>query len=183
MDALISTISKHSEITGTLCTATIEFSSGVGFEFFAISKLIIRGLRDIFAQGFFSIDLTWFSSSDTSEVTYVMFHCDGSQNILKLYIAAHLSLQHMWLLVESYALQMKATSYTDTFVISLKIKILRRYRNVVCVFILSLFLLLFLNICVLLLRSLVFPTFLSACDEEKTVSEAAALFVLVMKRL
>lgn len=32
-DALISAMNKHSEITGTLCMATIEFSSGVGFEF------------------------------------------------------------------------------------------------------------------------------------------------------
>jgi hypothetical protein len=38
MHALISTMSKHREITGTLCMATIEFSSGVRFEFFATDK-------------------------------------------------------------------------------------------------------------------------------------------------
>jgi hypothetical protein len=38
MHALISTMSKHREITGTLYMATIEFSSGVRFEFFATDK-------------------------------------------------------------------------------------------------------------------------------------------------
>jgi hypothetical protein len=38
MVAVISQASKHCEITGTLCKATIEFYLGVGFDFLASDK-------------------------------------------------------------------------------------------------------------------------------------------------
>ena len=162
MYLLISTMSKHCEITGTLCMATIELSSGVRFEFFAIDKQTHR-LKPtwylhwrFFLYWFDLVFLIWYFLKWYKWCFTVMNH----KILLNPDTAAQLSLKNICLIVESSAFRRKEIWNIYTFVSSLKIRVLRLNRNVVCIFMLSLFLTSPLNLFMLLLRSLVFPVLL-----------------------
>jgi len=135
-----------------------------------ISKLIVWSLRDIFTEGCF-----FYWSCSVFLIWYFLWHkwyftVTDHKVLLKLDIAGQLSLKNIWVIVESRAFLVKEIWGTDTFVISLKIRIMRRNSNVMCIFMLLFSLTPFLNLFMLLLISLVFPILLIHVWEEQIAS-------------